>query len=476
MLAPFRGVLSARFNARRLPGLCAFGKSVRFCVFRGGVFTVRISGIDPGSAAERAGLLPGDELLSINGSPINDGLDYYFYTADSVLDIALSRGSVRVKKDEYEPLGAEFETYLITGQKRCRNNCIFCFIDQNPKGMRESVYFKDDDERLSFLYGNYVTLTNLSDADIARIIKLRISPLNVSVHTMRRELRCRMMGNRFAGDALDRLTQLSEHGIAINAQLVLCEGINDGDELQYSMEELYRLKSLQSVSAVPVGVTAHREGLYPLKPYTREGALKVVKAIEAFADGCRAEKGVRLFYASDEFYITAGLPIPEEDEYDGYPQLENGVGMLRCHREEFLCALDAAKERFGRADFAGRTVSAATGALAYEHIKELCTAAEDAFPGLKAHVYRVENDFFGRTVTVSGLVTGGDLIAALKGAPLGEALLIPCNMLRHERDLFLDGVSVTEAEEKLGVPVLITEQGGESLLAKLLGISEEELT
>lgn len=436
---------------------------------------VRISAIDKGSAAEAAGLLPGDEIISVNGNAINDGLDYYFYTADRLLDIKLARGEVRVLKGEYEPLGAEFETYLIDAHKRCRNNCIFCFIDQNPKGMRESVYFKDDDERLSFLHGSYVTLTNLSDADIARIIKMHISPLNVSVHTMRGELRCKMMGNRHAGRVLEYLTQLSEHGIAINAQLVLCEGINDGDELLYSMEKLYDLKSLQSVSAVPVGITAHREGLYPLKPYTAEGAAKVVRTIEAFADKCRKERGLRLFYPSDEFYITAGLPLPEEDEYDGYPQLENGVGMLRCHREEFMRALKTAAKRYGKGDFRGRTVSAATGVLAYDHINELCGAAMRAFAGLDVRVYRVENAFFGSTVTVSGLVTGGDLIRTVRGKPLGETLLLPCNMLRHERDLFLDGVSAAEAEERLGVRITLTESDGASLLAGLLGVDEEEL-
>lgn len=436
---------------------------------------VKISSIEKGSAAEAAGILAGDEIISINGSPINDGLDYYFYTTDEVLDIQLVRGTVRVVKDEYSPLGAEFDTYLINGQKRCRNNCIFCFIDQNPKGMRESIYFKDDDERLSFLHGNYVTMTNLKDSDIARIIKMHISPLNVSVHTMNGDLRCKMMGNRHAGKCLEYLTQLSEHGIAINAQLVLCEGINDGDELVYSMNELYKLKSLQSVSAVPVGVTAHRSGLHPLKPYTKEGALAVVKTIEAFADGCKAERGVRMFYASDEFYITAGLPIPEEDEYDSYPQLENGVGMIRSHREEFLYALDDAKEAFDKTAFSGRSVSVATGVLAYEHIESLCNAAKSAFDGLEINVYKVENAFFGKTVTVSGLVTGGDLISTVKGKPCGAALVIPCNMLRHERDLFLDGVSVAEVEKQLGVPVLVAESDGGDMLCKLLGIEEEEL-
>lgn len=440
---------------------------------------VTVKSVEKGSPAFKAGVLAGDKLISVNGAAINDGLDYYFYTADPVLSLKLLRGgeeiSLTVKKQPYAAFGAEFETYLIDKQKSCRNNCIFCFIDQNPKGMRETVYFKDDDERLSFLHGNYVTMTNLKDSDIERIIKMHISPLNVSVHTMNPELRCKMMGNRFAGDVLRYLTELSEHGIAINAQLVLCEGINDGDELLYSMEKLYSLKSLQSVSAVPVGVTAHREGLYPLKPYTKEGALAVIDTISEFGKKCLAERGVRMFYASDEFYLSAELPIPEEDEYDGYPQLENGVGMLRNHREEFVAELDYLADTFEKDRFNGRTVSVATGYAAYGHIKELAAMAERVFDGFKCEVYRVENGFFGNTVTVSGLVTGGDLINTLKGKPLGKEVLIPCNMLRHEGDLFLDGVSLTEAEEALGVPITVVDANGADFLHGMLGVNEEDI-
>lgn len=439
---------------------------------------VKIKEVAKNSPAFKAGVAENDVLVSINGAAINDGLDYYFYSADAVLQVELLRNGkplgFTVKKQEYEPFGAEFETYLIDKQKSCRNKCIFCFIDQNPKGMRESVYFKDDDERLSFLHGNYVTLTNLKDSDIARIINMHLSPVNVSVHTMNPELRCKMMGNRFAGDVLRYLTELSEHGIAINAQLVLCEGINDGDELVYSMEKLYELKSLQSVSAVPVGVTAHREGLYPLKPYTKEGAAAVIESMRAFSERCLRERGARMFYPSDEFYLTAGLPIPEEDEYDGYPQLENGVGMLRSHREEFAAELDYGADVLDKEKFCGREVAVATGVLAAEHIKELTAMLEGRFEGVKCHVYPVENDFFGKTVTVSGLVTGGDLIKTLKGKPLGKAVVIPRNMLRHEGDLFLDGVSVKEAESALGVPILVAEADGADFFRCLLGVKEED--
>ncbi len=439
---------------------------------------VKIKEVAKNSPAYDAGVRAGDELVSVNGSVINDGLDYYFHTADAVLSVELLRDGkplhLDIKKQPYEPFGADFETYLIDKQKSCRNNCIFCFIDQNPKGMRESVYFKDDDERLSFLHGNYVTLTNLKDADIARIIHMHLSPVNVSVHTMNPELRCKIMGNRFAGEVLRYLRELSAHGIAINAQLVLCEGINDGEELQYSMEKLYELDSLQSVSAVPVGITAHREGLYPLKPYTKEGAAAVIETMTRFARRCVEERGVRMFYPSDEFYLTAGMPIPEEDEYDGYPQLENGVGMLRSHREEFVSELDYARDVLTKKDFSGREVAVATGMLAAAHIKELTAMAEDCFTGLKCHVYPVENSFFGKTVTVSGLVTGGDLIKALKDKPLGGGVLIPRNMLRHQGDLFLDGVSLEEAETALGVPLLVVEADGAEFFRRLLGVKEED--
>lgn len=439
---------------------------------------VKISKVIKGSPADKAGFLSGDSIISIGGNPINDGLDYYFYSADARLTVNAERDGTAftktVTKAEYEPFGAEFETYLIDKQRRCRNNCIFCFIDQNPEGMRESIYFKDDDERMGFLYGNYVTLTNLGDKDIARIIKMHISPVNVSVHTMNPSLRCEMMGNRFAGDSLRYLEQLSAHGIAINAQLVLCPGINDGDELEYSMKELYKLKSLQSVSAVPVGITAHRKGLKELKPYTPEQAADVIRRMEAFADGCIRERGVRMFYASDEFYLIAGKPLPQEDDYDGYPQLENGVGMLRCHREEFLRALEDAGEYLDPAKIRTDGVILATGTAAYGHICELAAAAKKVFPKLSYEVCGVENRFFGKTVTVSGLVTGGDLIDAVNEIGGCRRIVIPCNMLRHERDLFLDGVSVTELEEKTGMAVEISEKDGADLLYKMLGVTEED--
>lgn len=438
---------------------------------------VEIKKLEQGSLAERAGIQAGDIIERINGESINDGLDFHFYAEDERLEIELCRGTERfavtIEQDGETALGIGFDSFLIDSQRSCRNGCIFCFIDQNPPNMRESIYVKDDDERMSFLHGSYITLTNLKESDIARIIKMHLSPINVSVHTMNSALRCKMMNNRFAGERLKWLEELSAHGIEINAQLVLCEGMNDGAELLYSMEKLYELKSLVSVSAVPVGVTKYREGLYPLKPYTKEGAAAVIDMMEHFGEKCLQEKGARMFYPSDEFYLMAERPLPEESDYDGYPQLENGVGMLRSHREEFLAEAEALSEEFGTDDFKGRKISIATGASAYSHITELANKAEALF-GVECHVYKIRNEFFGETVTVSGLITGGDLIKQLEGKALGEELLIPCNMLRYERDLFLDGVSVESLSKRLNITVTVTERGGEDLLWKILGLEEEE--
>ncbi|MBP5231276.1 MAG: DUF512 domain-containing protein, partial [Clostridia bacterium] len=356
---------------------------------------------------------------------------------------------------------------LMDEKKTCMNRCIFCFIDQNPPCMRETIYFKDDDERLSFLQGNYVTLTNMRDAEVERIIKMHISPVNVSVHTMNPELRVRMMGNRFAGEKLKYLKTLDEGGIRLNAQLVLCRGINDGEELTYTLDELCKLENLESLAAVPCGMTDHREGLPEIRPFDREGALDVVRRIEKKAEENLRTKGSRLVYASDEFYLEAGLPIPEEDAYEGYPQLENGVGMLRLHTEEFRRALE------DETDCELTHVSVATGVLAEAHLRELADMTMKRFPGLTVDIHAIVNDFFGHSITVSGLVTGGDLIRQLKGKDLGQKLLIPENMVRYEGDLFLDNVSVEDVKRELGVPVQITDRDGADLLEKFLrGIPE----
>lgn len=430
---------------------------------------VLIGGVTRGSLAAKAGILPGDLLLSVNGEEVCDVLDYRFYSVDANSTVTVSReGEVltfALGNREYQELGMEFSTYLMDEKKRCTNNCIFCFIDQNPHGMRETVYFKDDDERLSFLQGNYVTLTNLRDKDVERIIRMHISPVNVSVHTMNPDLRVKMMRNRFAGEKLKYLGQLDEGGIRINAQLVLCHGINDGEELEYSLSELCKLKNLESLAAVPCGMTAHREGLPVLEPFDAESAADVIRRMEAYGEKCLAARGSRTVYASDEFYLTAGLPIPPDEVYEDYPQLENGVGMLRLHTEEFRTALEDCDVE----DICGH-VSIATGVLAKAHMEELASLAMARFPSLRVDVHAIVNHFFGETITVSGLVTGGDLIRQLTGKNLGDILLLPENMLRHEGDLFLDNVSLTDVREHLQIPVGITARDGEDLLTNLLEV------
>ena len=428
---------------------------------------VRVSEVTRGTPAFRAGILPGDELLTINGHPVNDVLDYRFYGTDRQSTVTVRRNgeelSLPLHNREYEELGMEFCTYLMDEKKRCTNHCVFCFIDQNPKGMRETIYFKDDDERLSFLQGNYVTLTNLTDRDIERIVEMHISPVNVSVHTMDPDLRVRMMGNRFAGEKLKYLKVLDDGGIRINAQLVLCRGWNDGDELDYSLQELCKLKNLESLAAVPCGMTAHRDGLEKLTPFDAASAADVIDRIGRAAERNLASGGCRKVFASDEFYLLSGRELPSDESYEDYPQLENGVGMLRLYETEFVSALKCEPARELK-----KELSIATGYAAFPMMQKLAGFAEEKFPGLTVRVYPIRNDFFGESITVSGLVTGGDLIRQLKGKPLGEALLLPENMLRREGDLFLDGVSREEAENALSVPVKISGRDGSALLDLLL--------
>ena len=427
---------------------------------------VQILSVTHGSPADKAGIRAGDVLLTVNGETVCDVLDYRFYATDAHSTVTVERGgeelTFSLRNREYEELGMEFGTYLMDEKKRCTNNCIFCFIDQNPHGMRETIYFKDDDERLSFLQGNYVTLTNLREKDIERIVRMHISPVNVSVHTMNPDLRVKMMRNRFAGEKLKFLKTLDEGGIRINAQLVLCRGINDGEELEYSLQELCKLKNLESLAAVPCGMTAHREGLPELEAFDRDSSADVIDRIERFAEQCLREHGSRKVYASDEFYLTAGRDIPPDEAYEDYAQLENGVGMIRLHTEEFRSALE-----YCDCDDVKKHVSIATGVLAAPHMKTLAAMAMERFPSLRVDVHAIVNKFFGETITVSGLVTGGDLIEQLKGKQLGDVLLLPENMLRYEGDLFLDNVSLDDVRQALGVRVDVTERNGEDLLDKL---------
>ena len=433
---------------------------------------VRIISVEPKSIAEKAGIKENDILLSVNRNEINDVLDYRFYIMEKSLSLLIKREDemheFNIKKGEYDDIGLEFATYLMDEKKRCRNNCIFCFIDQNPKGMRETIYFKDDDERLSFLQGNYVTLTNLKESDIERIIKMRISPVNISVHTTNPDLRVEMMRNRFAGDCLKYIGMLDKGGIAINAQLVLCNGINDGEELARSLEYLSSLENIESIALVPCGLTGHRENLYPLKPFDKESARSVIDIANKYGDKCLSSRGARLIYPSDEFFLLSGNAVPDEDYYEGYPQLENGVGMIRSDRDEFYECL----ENLPEIDY-NRKVTIATGFAAYEFIQTLANAAMEKYKNLTVNVKAIRNDFFGGSVTVSGLVTGGDIIAQLKGIDLGSELLIPENMLRSERDLFLDNVSLDELSAALNVKVTVTERGGYPLCEAMTGLESE---
>jgi len=426
--------------------------------------SVQITNTEPDSIASRHGIKPGHILHKINGHDITDVLDYRFYMTDKTLCLLLSDGDsmyeITINKDEYDDIGLVFDTYLMDTEKSCQNACCFCFIDQMPKGLRDTLYFKDDDSRLGFLFGNYITLTNLKDGDIDRIIALKTSPVNVSVHTMNPDLRVRMMKNPRAGEVLAYLPKLTDAGIKLNGQLVLCPGVNDGTELDYSLNELSKLgENLQSVSVVPVGLTKHRDGLDCLRLYTREESAAVIETVERFARERFQHYGTRTFFASDEFYLNAGIPLPANDYYEDYFQLENGVGMSSLLRYEFVSALEDEPART-----ADRRVTIVTGVAAAPLIRELAGLAMAKFTGLAVEVVPAINNFLGEDITVAGLVCGRDIIAQLKDKPLGDEVLIPATMLRHEGDLFLDGVSIEELAGTLGRPVKVVKCDGYELL------------
>ncbi len=429
---------------------------------------VLIASVEAGSPAAKAHIKAGDTLLSINGRDIEDVLDYRFYMPDTKLTLVIRRNekmkTVRLKKAEFAEIGLGFDTYLMDKQRACRNNCIFCFIDQLPAGMRESLYFKDDDSRLSFLFGNYITLTNLTEHEISRIIEMHISPINISVHTTNPQLRCRMMNNRFAGDCLDILRRFVDAGLTVQCQLVLVPEYNDGDELQRTLDDLAAYApAVRSVAAVPVGLTKHREGLPALRPFTKAEAQDVLRRMTAAGDAMLDMVGSRVFYPSDEWYIRAEQPIPDGAFYEDYPQLENGVGMLALLREQFSEALATWEQQ----PDAGRVVLA-SGVAATPYLRDLMAKAREKFPALQAQVVAIRNDFFGENITVSGLITGGDLLAQLRDVPM-DRLLLPANMLRAQGDLFLDDVSWQEVAETLGVTVnVVNETDGEALLAALM--------
>ncbi len=429
---------------------------------------VEVLSVAKGSPGHRHGIKAKDIIISINGSEVSDVLDYRFYTTEQELDILISRKGKEllliVYKDEYEDLGLEFCSYLMDEKKSCKNNCIFCFIDQNPKGMRETIYFKDDDERLSFLQGNYITLTNLTQKEIDRIISMRISPINISVHTTDPILRTKIMRCKDAGDSLRYIKELDDKGIVLNTQLVLCHGINDGAHLERSLADLSSLYNINSIAVVPCGLTGHRQGLFELTPFDKDSAKAVLDITEKYGDQSKAKRGFRLVYASDEFFITAAKDIPDEEYYEDYPQLENGVGMLRSHYEEFVAAL----ERADRLIYNKKSVIV-TGQAAYSHIQGLCRLAKQKFPDLNVRVKVIKNDFFGGYITVTGLITGGDIIKQLSSQGDFEDLLIPANMLRHGEDMFLDDTTIEDIEKALSVNVVTVDLDGGSLLKAIIG-------
>ena len=435
--------------------------------------TVIIKSVESGSLAQKAGILDGDVLVSVNGNEISDVLDYRFYLASSHLTVTVMRDGetleFSVKKSTYADIGLEFDTPLMDKKKRCANKCIFCFIDQNPKGMRETIYFKDDDSRLSFLHGNYITLTNLFDKDVERIIKMRISPVRISVHTTDPVLRCEMMKNKRAGEVLSYLKRFADAGLELHCQIVLCRGVNDGKNLVRTLTDLLQyVPSLTSVSIVPAGLTRHRDTLFPLTRFTKEEAAYVIKTVNEFGDRCVKQHGGRIFYCSDEFYINAGLPIPSAEYYEEFSQLENGVGMLRSFEDEFFDEL----EYIDKSELSlPRHISVATGYASYEMILRLCESI--AIDGLTVSVYPIVNRFYGDSVTVSGLLTGGDIADQLRGKSLGDELLIPANALRSPDDIFLDDMTLDSLRERLGVKITPTSQDGCEFLRALCGLNDD---
>ena len=437
--------------------------------------STRIASVDAGSPAARAGVRPGETLLELSGHRVADVLDYKFYGYDARITLTLQTPggagrTVKIRKEEGEDLGLNFETYLMDRARSCANQCLFCFVDQMPPGMRKSLYFKDDDARLSFLLGNYITLTNLSPRALQRIMDLRVSPINISVHTTDPDLRVQMLKNPRAGECLAVMTRLAQAGIRMNCQVVACPGLNDGPALDRTLRDLGGLyPQVESVAVVPVGLTRFREGLYPLEPYTSAQAAALLEQVGTFAGAFLQAEGTRLAWCSDEFYLLAGRPLPPLAFYEELPQLENGVGMLRLLQHQAAFALEDLDPGAAPPPFA-----IATGVSAAPFLREIVDKAQARCPGLQGRVYPIRNRFFGETITVAGLVTGGDLTAQLRGQDLGTRLLLPDCMLRAGEDVFLDDVTVGQVEQALGVPVEVVEAGsGFDLAGAILGLPRE---
>lgn len=449
-----------------------------------------IKAVEPDSIGEEVGIEPGDSLLAINQEEPEDIFDYQFMIQEEYLEILIEKNTelygtkeepeqwiLEIEKEEWEELGIAFENGLMDEYRSCHNKCIFCFIDQMPEGMRETLYFKDDDSRLSFLQGNYVTLTNMSDKDVDKIIKYHLSPINISFQTMNPELRCKMLHNRFAGEALKKVDRLYEGGITLNGQIVLCKGVNDGEELEYSIKELTKyLPNLESVSVVPVGLSRYREGLYPLEPFTKQDAEKVLDTIHKWQEIIYKEYGMHFIHASDEWYILAGRAMPPAANYDGYLQLENGVGMVRLMMDEFYQSIEdyqlavANGREKKRPEEIEKAFSMATGKLAYPFIKEIAKRLMELFPRVSIQVYEITNEFFGEMITVSGLLTGQDIKMQLSGKNLGERLWLPQNVLRSGEKVFLDDLTLEELEIALQVPIDIVKSSGYEFLKLILQV------
>ena len=428
-----------------------------------------IRSVEEGSIAWELGIEAGDKLISINDNKIEDVFDYHFLVNDEELVVLIEKENgeeweLEIEKDYEEDLGISFEQGLMDEYRSCRNKCMFCFIDQMPKGMRDTLYFKDDDSRLSFLQGNYITLTNMSDDDVRRIVKYHLEPINISFHTTNPELRCKMLHNRFAGDALKKVDILYEGGITMNGQIVLCKGENDGEELERSIRDMTKyLPHLQSVSVVPVGLTKYRDGLYPLESFEKEDAKKVLETIHKWQKKIYEEHGTHFIHAGDEWYILAEEEVPEEERYDGYLQLENGVGMLRLLQNEFA-------ETFAGlvGDDREKEISMATGVLAYPYLKKMIEQLQTKYPNITVHLYKIINNFFGEKITVAGLITGQDLIGQLKEQPLGDTLLLPCSMLRVGEEVLLDDVTLTDVKEALQVDIDIVKSSGQDFVEAII--------
>ncbi len=430
----------------------------------------QILSVDPRSPASKAGIRAGDWLLDIDGHVINDVLDYNFRITEKQLSVRCHRGpdilTFDIRKERYADLGLNFSTYLMDKQRRCQNKCIFCFIDQNPCGMRESVYFKDDDSRMSFLSGSYVTLTNMSDEDLDRIIEMKLSPVNVSVHTTDPELRVRMMGNPRAAKINEQLKKLADGGIKIHCQIVVCRDINDGEALRKTMSDLAALyPACDAVGVVPCGLTGYREGLEYIRPFDAESSAKMIKQVSDFSDRMLKEHGERVFFVGDEAYVKAALPLPPADYYEGFQMIEDGIGCMASMAQEIDEYLPCLSEEDKRR---ARDVSVVTGEAAFEYIKEQTAKITAVCPGVRCRVYMVKNNFFGGEVTVAGLLTGSDISAQLKGKPLGDELILPAVSLRYERDRFLDDITTDELADSLGTKLLFSENCGESFVRAII--------